>query len=102
MKNLEIRTIEYKGVKVSIKIDYDTGEAALVELGTYEDKKWVFSHRGLGYMDGWLNVLEAMTVAVKECKKELEFSLAQSSAFKDEHIDHIKNRKNVASKKSGR
>jgi hypothetical protein len=26
-KNLEIRTIEHKGITVSIKINYDTGEA---------------------------------------------------------------------------
>jgi hypothetical protein len=37
-------------------------------------------------MNGWLNILEAMQVAVKECKKELEFSLAESSRIKEEKI----------------
>lgn len=92
MKNLEIKTIEHKGVTVIMKIDYISGEASLVEYQTnsipsvYQPKSWCFKNRGLEYMNGWLTVLEAMTVAVKECKKELEFSLAQSSAFKEEKI----------------
>lgn len=88
MKNLEIRTIEHKGIKVSIKIDYDKGEASLVDpLDNYKGKQWLFSQRGLEYMNGWLNIMEAMQVAVKECKKELEHSLAQSCALKDEQIE---------------
>ena len=88
-KNLEIKTIEHKGITVSIKIDYDTGKATLVEAdmdGKYKRKQWIFAERGLEYMSSWENILEAMQVAVKECKKELEFSLAQSSRIKEEKI----------------
>ena len=91
MKNLEIRSIEHKGVKVTMRIDYDKGEATLVEYkgNHYGAKNWLFAHRGLGYMNGWLTVLEAMAVAVKECKKELEFSLAQSSQFKENEFKKV-------------
>lgn len=88
-KHLEIRTIEHRGVKVTIKIDYDNGTASMVEMGGFGAKKWVFAERGLAYMDGWKNILDAMQLAVKECKKELELSLAQSSAFKDETVDFL-------------
>lgn len=95
IRNVEIKTIEHKGVKVTIKVDFDAGTASLVEVQPhsrpfiYQDKHWIFGGRGLEYMNGWLNILEAMTVAVKECKKDLEWKLAQDSAFKDEMIDKV-------------
>lgn len=89
IKNLEVRTVEHKGIKVTIKIDYDNGKASLVEFdrggykgGNWKDKSFVFAGRGLEYMNSWLDILDAMKHAVSECKKELEFSLAQSSKFK--------------------
>lgn len=91
MKHLEIRTIEHKGIKVTIKIDYDRGTASLVEENGITDfpwrnKMWVFADRGLEYMNGWQNILEAMQVAVKECKKELEKDLAEKSRFTDKQV----------------
>ena len=86
-KNLEIKTIEHKGIEVSIKIDYDTGEASLVDQeNDYKVKQWVFKNQTLPYINSWLNILEAMQVAVKECKKELEFSQAESTRIKEEKI----------------
>lgn len=91
-KHLEIKTIEHKGIKVVLKLDYEAGTASLVDLlhanGDTQStpKKWVFAGRGLEYMNGWLNILDAMTVAVKECKKDLEHDLAEKSAFKDRII----------------
>lgn len=90
-KHVEIKTIEHKGINVTIKIDYDKGTASLVDArnmsGNYPAKQWVFAERGLEYMNGWLDILYAMTEAVRECKKDLEFSLAQSSAFKDRLVE---------------
>ena len=86
-KNLEIRTIEHKGITVSIKINYDTGEATLVDQGNdYKAKQWLFKNGTLSYMETWENVLEAMQVAVKECKKELEFSQAQNSRLEKKDV----------------
>lgn len=90
MKNLEIRTVEHKGIKVSIKIDYDNGIASLVDPhDSYRGKRWLFSERGLEYMNGWQDILEAMQVAVKECKKELESNLAEKSKFKEEFMKEV-------------
>jgi len=88
MKNLEIRTIEHKGLKVTIRINYDDGTAELVERidGSWKVKQWVFRPRGLECMTGWQNVLEAMQEAVKECKKELEKDLAEKSRFKEDLV----------------
>jgi hypothetical protein len=82
MKNLEIRTIEHKGIKVTIKIDYDDSLVSLVERNmqdNYTTKNWIFQDRGLEYMNEWLNILEAMSVAIKEGKKELETNLAEKT-----------------------
>ena len=88
MKNLEIRTIEHKGVRVTIKINYDNGQASLVEnqFNDYKRKQWIFAERGLEYMNGWSDILEAMQVAVKECKKELETDLAEKNTFSEKQI----------------
>lgn len=108
MKNLEIKTIEHKGIKITIKIDYDKGEASIVEWiensSKYDPKQWIFKSRGLEYMKGWETIAEAITVAIKECKKELEFSLAQSSKFSKEQLaafedELIKNAALVKAKK---
>lgn len=81
MKNLEIKTIVHKEVSVRIRIDYDAGTASLLDCENNK-KHWVFAERGLEYMQGWLNVVEAMSEAVKQCKKDLELNLAEKSRFK--------------------
>lgn len=89
-KNLEIKTIEHEGIKVSIAIDYDRGEATLVELDdrktTYVPKKWLFSNRTLDYMNGWLRILRAQIAAVEEGKRLLEADLAEKSRLKEEAV----------------
>jgi hypothetical protein len=91
MKNLEIRTIEHKGVKVTIRINYDDGTAELVEKidGRWNVKQWVFKPRGLEYMNGWQDILEAMKMAVAECKKELEKDLAEKTKFSKKFIKDV-------------
>ncbi len=92
MKHLEIRTIEHKGIKVTIKIDYDKKEVSLVERGArgyWDTKAWHFGGRGLEYMNPWLNILEAMAVAIKEGKKELEHILAEDSKFKADMVQKV-------------
>lgn len=86
MKNLEIRTIEHKGVRVTFRINYDDGTAELVERidGRWNVKQWVFKPRGLEYMNGWQDVLEAMKMAVRQCKIALEEDLAMKTVFSEE------------------
>jgi hypothetical protein len=92
MKNLEIRTIEHNGVKVTIRINYDDGTAELVERidGRWNVKQWVFKPRGLEYMNGWQDVLSAMQVAVSLCKVELEKNLADKSKFSEGVVEIVK------------
>lgn len=49
----------------------------------------MFADRGLEYMNGWRNVLEAMQEAVTECQKELEKNLAEKSRLKEETVKKI-------------
>jgi hypothetical protein len=90
MKNFEIKTVEHKGIKVPIQINYDKGEVTLVENFhtdsemSYRAKQWLFKGRSLEYMDSWINILEAMTVAVKECKALLEKDLAEKTRLEEE------------------
>ena len=73
IKNLEIITYEYRGIKVTVKIDYDNGLISLVENqnGEYKNKTWKFAKRSLSYMQGWKNILGAMEYAIKEAEKLL-------------------------------
>ena len=90
-KNLEIRTIEHKGVKVTYRINYDDGTAELVERidGRWNVKQWVFKPRGLEYMNGWQDVLGAMQEAVKQCKIALEEDLAMKTAFSEDFKNDV-------------
>lgn len=85
-KHLEIKTIEHKGIEVTLEVDYDRALVSLLEWSSFgsrwEKKEYVFANRGLEYMRPWLNILEAMTVAVKEGQRCLEQKLAEDSAFK--------------------
>ena len=70
-----IKTIEHKGIKVPIKVDFDLGTASLVEKdinGKWKKKEFMFADRTLAYMNGWITILEAQIKAVEECKKLLE------------------------------
>lgn len=68
IKHIEVKSIEYGDVKVYIRLDYDSGTVDLVEPvwskdQEYKKKEWVFVGRGLEYMNGWLNIMEAMKKA---------------------------------------
>ena len=87
MQIQEVKTIEHKGVKVAIKLDYHFGTASLVEVHRgYPTKSYCFGERGLEYMKGWADILEAMQLAVKECRRLLEKDLAEKSRLKEEAI----------------
>jgi len=90
MTHQEIRTIEHKGVKVSFKIDYDEGTATLVEK--YQDKwqakQYLFKGRGAEYMNSWQCILEAMQVAVEECRGRLEVD-AEIKKHQNETIRNV-------------
>lgn len=80
-KHLEIKSIQHptNGIKVLVRIDYQHGLVSLVEQdasGNTEikvsTKKWCFGNRTLEYMNGWLEIFEAMSHAVKEATRDLK------------------------------
>ncbi len=94
-KHLEIRTTEHKGINVIVKIDYDAGTITLVERqpnsqpAVYTAKQWVFKNREVDYMQGWLDILEAMTLAVKDAKNDLERVLKARDVRKNKVVMDI-------------
>jgi hypothetical protein len=80
-KHLEIKSIQHptNGIKVMVRIDYINGLISLVEKdasGNTEvkvsTKKWCFANREIEYMQGWIEIFEAMTHAIKEAAKDLK------------------------------
>lgn len=87
-QHLEVKTITTNDIGITIMINYDLGTVSLVHRegdfeANWKPKKFVFAGRELNYMNGWLNILGAMEVAVKEGKRLLEKDLADKSAFKE-------------------
>ena len=72
-KILEVYVFQHYDVKVGVKINYPKNSVSLVEVAdTSLVKKWVFAERGIEYMGGWLQILEAMQEAVKDANKKLK------------------------------
>ena len=70
----EIKDYTFNGVTVRVEIDYTKRQISLVEGDNrhkFATKKWCFANRGLEYMDGWRNVLDAIKYAIAEAEKEL-------------------------------
>lgn len=88
-KGVEIYTFTHKKIDITVKIDYKLNEITLLENIYQGAKKYIFAHRGVEYMQGWLNVLEAMQEAIKDAKKRYEAELAEQSAFKDSFIGEL-------------
>lgn len=92
MKHLEIITITHKSTNVDVKIDYDNKQISFVERQTptnqsvWNPKPWIFAKRGPEYVNGWLEVLEAMKVATLFAKKALEDHIKEEEKA---HIDHL-------------
>jgi len=62
----------HNNISVYVKIDYQRNRIDLVEpagIGSFKKKEYVFIGRGVEYMDGWVNILEAMQEAIKDAKK---------------------------------
>lgn len=92
MKHLEIESFEHKGISVNVKLDYHNKTISLVEVNknstpvSYPGKQWVFVSREVEYMDGWLQIFEAMAHATKEAKKRMTAFLKEQE---DKAIDMV-------------
>ena len=71
------RDYEKNGVAVTVEIDFIKKEISLVETGG-TNKRWLFAKRGVEYMQGWRNILNAMEYAIDEAEKkypEIDFEI---------------------------
>lgn len=59
-------------VAVAVRIDFKQKHISLIDTKTNGAKQWVFGKRELEYMQGWLNILEAMKQAIIAAEKELK------------------------------
>jgi len=83
----EIFTVEHKGITVAVKVDYHHRTVSLVETArNYNVKSWVFGERGLDYLKGWQDIIEAMGVAVKKGKELLEVRMEHEAKLKEDQI----------------
>lgn len=112
-KHLEIKTYIACDVDVTVQIDYDNKTISLVEetkemgMPKYYKKSWVFTGRGLEFMQGWENILDAMKYAIKQASKELADYLKEVDKAKNDQAceildlatDLIKAGKNIKRKK---
>lgn len=94
MKNLEIKTLQHETksgniIKMRYSIDYDKGDVSFVDYNNGK-KHFVFAERGLEYMQGWDDILDAMKLVVKEMKKALEHDLAEKTKFLKEEYDEAR------------
>lgn len=72
LPKLEVYGHYYKGIEVSVKIDYSLEEVSLMDNRNINSaKQWVFQKRTVEYMNGWLLILEAMSDAVRVAKQKL-------------------------------
>lgn len=73
---LEFKEYKFEGVTLSVKLDRRAKKLSFVEwnaeLSDYVTKNWQFVGRELSYMNGWLNILEAMKYVINDCKKVME------------------------------
>lgn len=94
----ETYQFSYKNIGIYVKIDYRNNKISLVEPfnigeGKFQGKMWLFKDRGVEYMQGWVNILEAMQEAIKDAKKKYESQLAESSKFDDDLSKLLKRKK---------
>lgn len=85
IKHNELKTVEYKGIKITLDINYDAGTVSLVHqkdrFNGWQPKEFVFANRSLEYMNAWLLILDAIKFAVSQAKKDLESDLAEKTKF---------------------
>ena len=94
----ETYQFSYKNIVIYVKIDYRNNKISLVEPfnigeGKFQGKMWLFKDRGVEYMQGWVNILEAMQEAIKDAKKKYESQLEESSKFYDDLSKLLKRKK---------
>jgi len=79
----------HKGISVFVRIDYINNKIDILEPtnkseASFAKKKFVFTQRGVEYMQGWRDVLEAVSEATKDAQAKYEHNLAEETKFKED------------------
>lgn len=64
-------------VSVGVHINYATGIISLVDTNqtnphAVQGKQWIFRNRGLEFMQGWQDILDAMKSAISDATEKLQ------------------------------
>ena len=78
-KVVDVYIYKHNDITVTVKIDYTKGKISLVDGNREKHQEFIFANRGIEYMQGWLNILEAMQEAIKDARKRLEDELEERS-----------------------
>jgi len=66
-------TYTHKGIPIHVEIDFFKEEISLIDTADhFKSKKWKFAHRGVEYMPGWQDILDAMKYAIDKATKKLD------------------------------
>lgn len=88
----EIKMYTFNGINITIHIDFYNNKISIIKengQGKYLPKDFIFAERGVEYMNGWVNILDAMKSAIKKAKEEYEYELAETSKFKEKDFELI-------------
>ncbi len=94
---VEVFNIWHKGVCVTVKIDYVKKDISLVDRkgSDYVGKLWLFKNRGLEYMQGWIDITEAMEKAVLIAKDRLKAKVERDAEdYENSVIEEFKAKQN--------
>ena len=89
MKTLqEIVTVTTNNIGITVKIDYQKNRISVIEPNqNYNSKKFIFAERGIEYINGWLNILEAIKEAIKFAKDKMEKHLTHIDLNKSKPLE---------------
>ncbi len=87
----------HKDISIYVKIDYLNNRIDIVEpvnllRGNFKKSEFVFIGRGVEYMQGWRDILEAISEATKDAQAKYEANLALESSFRDKDMLSLLNK----------
>ena len=80
---------EHAGIEVGVKINYQKKKISLVDTENFKVKHWIFPPSNLEYMEGWINVLNAMQVAIAGAEIKLKVYLDEETEARVEMMMDI-------------
>ena len=85
----EIYNFTHGDITITVKIDYYNNKISFMDScggGVFKKKEWLFADRGVEYMQGWREILEAMNLATQDAQQKYEHQLAITSKFTEDLI----------------